>query len=79
MSIKPSLTPREESIIRAIASGQSNSEIARDLHISVKTVERYVTRLLRKLGVRSRVEIATWWLREGIFLADTDQNSDEEM
>jgi DNA-binding NarL/FixJ family response regulator len=61
------LTFHERSVIAAIAEGKSNAEIARDLCLSVKTVEFYVTRLLRKLNARSRVELATWWTRSGMF------------
>lgn len=56
------LSPREIDIAALVARGKSNHEIASLLDISVKTVECYVTRLLRKTGVRSRVELATTWV-----------------
>ncbi|MEU1723521.1 response regulator [Actinomadura sp. ATCC 39365] len=54
------LTGREEEILRAVARGRTNSEIARELHISLSTVKSHVASLMTKLGVRNRVEIAMW-------------------
>lgn len=52
------LTPREQAIARLIAEGASNPEIARELFLSRKTVERHVSNVLRKAGVRNRAELA---------------------
>ncbi len=49
-----------------IASGLSNGEIARRLVISPKTAEHHVSRVLGKLGVRSRAEAAAHAVREGL-------------
>jgi len=49
------LTPTERRIAELVASGRSNPEIAATLYISVKTIEANLTRIYRKLGVRSRV------------------------
>ncbi|MEU5862319.1 response regulator transcription factor [Nonomuraea sp. NPDC047529] len=54
------LTGREEEILRAVARGRTNSEIAAELHISLSTVKSHVASLMTKLGVRNRVEIAMW-------------------
>jgi DNA-binding NarL/FixJ family response regulator len=48
------LTPQERSVAQMAASGRSNREIAAELLISVKSVERYLTQVYRKLGVESR-------------------------
>lgn len=48
------LSPRETEVLRMIASGYTNQEAARRFGISVKTVEGYRARLMRKLGVRGR-------------------------
>jgi len=53
-----SLTPTERRIADLVAAGQSNPEIAGTLYVSVKTVEANLTRIYRKLGLRSRVELA---------------------
>ncbi len=52
------LTPREMEIAHLVAQGQRNSEIARDLHISVRTVETHLSNIYEKLDVRSRIELA---------------------
>ncbi len=52
------LTPRELEIARLVAAGDSNPEIAGRLFLSRKTVERHVSNILRKLGVRNRTELA---------------------
>lgn len=54
------LTTREREAAILIAEGKSNREIAEAMTVTVKTVEAYVTRILRKLGFDSRVQIATW-------------------
>ena len=60
-----SLTPREKDILRLIAEGLSNKMVARRLDISDGTVKVHVKHLLKKLGVRSRVEAAVWAVQEG--------------
>ncbi|GAA4915693.1 AAA ATPase-like protein [Actinomycetospora succinea] len=57
------LTPQEFQIARGIADGQSNVEVAAALFVSRKTVEAHLTRIYRKLGVRSRTELATEFTR----------------
>ena len=52
------LTPTERRIAGLVAAGHSNPEIAATLYISVKTVEANLTRIYRKLGLRSRVDLA---------------------
>jgi DNA-binding CsgD family transcriptional regulator len=52
------LSPREEYIARLAASGASNREIADSLLIAPKTVERHITNVLAKLGLRNRTELA---------------------
>ena len=52
------LSPRERDILRGIARGASNKEIARDLGIAETTVKIHVQHVLRKLGFNSRVQVA---------------------
>jgi DNA-binding CsgD family transcriptional regulator len=52
------LTEREQAVARLIASGASNPEIAQQLFVSRKTVERHVSNVLRKVGARNRAELA---------------------
>lgn len=67
IGLKP-LSPREEQVLRLIALGHSNSEIAVQLGISVKTVEYQRSRGMSKLGMRSRVDIVQHAVREGWLL-----------
>jgi DNA-binding NarL/FixJ family response regulator len=52
------LTPRERVVAQLVAEGASNPEIAQQLFVSRKTVERHVSNILRKLGARNRAELA---------------------
>jgi DNA-binding NarL/FixJ family response regulator len=52
------LSQREREIARRVASGASNPEIAAALLLSRKTVERHVSNILAKLGIRNRTELA---------------------
>lgn len=52
------LSPREHDVALAVARGQANAEIAAALHLSVPTVKAHVSRLLDKLDVNNRVQIA---------------------
>jgi DNA-binding NarL/FixJ family response regulator len=54
------LTPREREVLRLIARGYTYREIARDLHISVKTVETHVSSVLRKLQLSTRHQLTRW-------------------
>ena len=54
------LTPREREVLRLIARGYTYKEIARELFISIKTVETHVSSVLRKLQLSSRHQLARW-------------------
>ena len=60
------VTPREEQVLRHVAFGLSNDEIARSLQISVETVKEHVQNLLRKLSVRDRTQAAVWAVQSGV-------------
>lgn len=56
--ILASLTRREEEILRLVAAGNSNKEVARRIALQEKTVKHHMTRILQKLNVRNRTEAA---------------------
>jgi two-component system nitrate/nitrite response regulator NarL len=60
------LSPRERDILRGIARGASNKEIARDLGIAETTVKIHVQHVLRKLGLSSRVQAAVAAAAQGL-------------
>lgn len=60
------LTAREREVAALIAQGKSNREIAEAMTIQEKTVETYVTRILDKLGLDSRVQVALWAVEKGL-------------
>ncbi|KHK49867.1 hypothetical protein PI87_24275 [Ralstonia sp. A12] len=55
------LTPRQLDVVREIARGASNAEIAAALHISVETVKAHIGRILSQLGARNRTAIAAMY------------------
>ncbi len=62
----PELTRREHQVLRHLALGLSNREIARSLEISVETVKEHVQNVIRKLNVGDRTEAAVWAVRRGM-------------
>jgi len=60
------LTPRELQVIKLIAEGSTNRQIAEALTISEKTVERHRANMLEKLGMRDRVELTRYAIRRGL-------------
>jgi len=65
------LTDRETEILRLIAWGYSNKEIAAQLEISVKTVEAHKTNTMRKLGMSSRIDIVRYAILQGWLQQDS--------
>jgi NarL family two-component system response regulator LiaR len=60
------LSPRETEVLRLLAGGQSNKEMARELAIGEKTIKTHVSRILAKLGVQSRTQAALYASRVGL-------------
>lgn len=58
------LTHREAEIVRLIAEGKRNNEIATTLHITVHTVETHLRNIYGKLDVRTRTEAASWYWQQ---------------
>lgn len=60
----PTLTAREREVLKLIAYGYTNGEVAKHLSISVRTAEMHRANAMRKLQVQSRAEVVRWALGE---------------
>jgi DNA-binding NarL/FixJ family response regulator len=60
------LSPRELEVVKLIAEGLTSEEIAEQLFISKKTVDRHRANVLEKLGMRNRVELTRYAIRRGL-------------
>ena len=64
------LTERETEVLKLLARGQSNRQIAGELFVEEKTVKAHVSSILRKLGVQSRTQAALYAVRTGLVSVD---------
>lgn len=71
------LTARERQVASLVTQGKSNSAIAAELFVTVRTVEAHITHILRKLGFSSRAQVAAWAISKG--LAEAPQTLEELM
>jgi non-specific serine/threonine protein kinase len=69
------LSRREREVAALVAQGLTNQEIADELTVVLKTVEKHVSNILAKLGFRNRAEIATWAVAAGLSEPAQDMNS----
>lgn len=60
------LTPREQEVVKLIAEAHTNAQIAELLHLSEKTIESHRANVLRKLGMRDRVQLVRYAIRRGL-------------
>jgi DNA-binding NarL/FixJ family response regulator len=60
------LSPREQEVLKLIAEAHTNREICEILHLAEKTVESHRANILRKLGMRDRVELVRYAIRRGL-------------
>ena len=63
---RPELSERETEVLRLIANGKDNEEIAQELHISPKTVKNHISNILMKLQIENRIQAAVYAVRSGI-------------
>lgn len=70
------LTEREIDVLRLVARGKANKEIARDLSIGEKTVKTHVSSILAKLGVQSRTQAALYAVQIGLISANQVGDAD---
>lgn len=64
--VEASLTDREQEVLRQLALGPTNREIAQNLEISYETVKEHVQHILQKIGVADRTQAAVWAVRNGL-------------
>jgi two-component system, NarL family, response regulator NreC len=66
---KPLLSERDKLVLRLVAEGRRNKEIALQMTLSIKSVEAYRSRLMKKLGCSNSAELVRYAIREGIATA----------
>jgi two-component system response regulator NreC len=66
------LSAREHEILRLICNGRTNKQIAEELFLSVRTVERHRSSIMRKAGLENRAELVAYALRQGFLSRDQD-------
>jgi DNA-binding NarL/FixJ family response regulator len=60
------ITPREREVLALIGAGEPNKTIAKTLHLSVKTVEKHRSNLMRKLGLHNTAAVTVYAIRQGL-------------
>ena len=68
------LTSRELDVLRLVAAGEANKQIAAELAISERTARTHVSRILRKLRLSSRTQAALWAVKEGVVEVEREQH-----
>ena len=69
IGVRTRLSPRELDVVRVLARGWTNAEIAAELFVSVATVKTHLGNVQAKLAARNRVEIAVWAWEHGLVRA----------
>ena len=65
-TIRAELSDREIEVLKLIANGKDNAQIARELFISPKTVKNHISNILMKLQIENRIQAAVYAVRSGI-------------
>ena len=65
-TIRSELSDREIEVLKLIANGKDNAQIAGELHISPKTVKNHISNILMKLQIENRIQAAVYAVRSGI-------------
>ncbi len=67
------LTPREQEILKLIAEGKAHLQIAKLLHISVRTVDTHRNNIMKKLDIHDAASLVTYAIREGLIVVKSDR------
>jgi len=59
------LSRRECDVLNLLSRGACNQDISISLEVTISTVEKHLTSIYKKLGVKSRTEAVLWWLKKG--------------
>lgn len=73
------LSERELEVLRLVATGATNREIARDLFVSANTIKVHLRNIFEKLGVQSRTEATLYAIRQGWVVVDSVEAAPEEL
>lgn len=65
-SKRPELTPRQKEVLQLVAKGHTSQKIGEELGLSARTVDRHIENMLKRLGLRSRIELVSYAIREGL-------------
>jgi len=65
-AVRSELSDREIQVLKLIANGKDNAQIAADLHISPKTVKNHISNILMKLQIENRIQAAVYAVRSGL-------------
>ena len=66
LSVVSQFTNRELDVLRLLAQGKTNEEISTELVVVLKTVEKHIANIFRKLGAKNRTEAAAWAIENGL-------------
>ena len=62
--MRQELSPRELEIVRLVAQGKTNKEIALEMTVAPSTVKDYLANACHKVGVTNRTALTAWWVRQ---------------
>ena len=71
MAVLSDLTPRELEVLQLVLAGRTNKAIAAEIHVCEKTVEFHLNNIYTKVGIRTRILVGVWAIRQGVEVDST--------